>query len=138
MPRRLATSRLVEAIETQVRHFPGVPRAVFEALLWVAPGGLTFQALSLAGLRSLSTAVGHAGETAVGSRRSPGSLGPLRRAVGAPGPLSFGSPERVSVFAPTPPATAPCPQPRDARDFPWREQVEDYMARAGIMVNRKD
>jgi len=42
----------------QVRHFSSVARAVFEALFWAAPGGLTFQALSFAGLRSLSTAAG--------------------------------------------------------------------------------
>ena len=45
-------------VTPQVRHFSSVPRAVFEALYCAAPGGLTFQALSLAGLRSLSTAAG--------------------------------------------------------------------------------
>jgi len=41
----------------QVRHFSSVPRAVLEALLWAAPGGLSFQAPCSREGR-LSTAVG--------------------------------------------------------------------------------
>jgi len=95
--------------EPQVRQLSGVPRAMFEACSARPPVDFPFQAPSLAGLQSLSTAAGTCRRTAVGSRRSAGSRGPQRRAAGAPGPGSFGC--RAGAVRPSPPTRPPPPVP---------------------------
>ena len=122
-PRRLATSRLVEAIVPQVRQSLGVPRAVFIGLLRIAPGGLTFQATALLELAAayppLLAQVGR--RASVTGCRTPPSRGPVtrgRRAGTACGlDRRIRETQRRISDAPDP-ATAPRPV--------WRLQTPRY------------